>query len=675
MEKLEIVTALLDRLAENISAFDPGDVMKAADSADLTEKLCGECAGDVYAEQICLRLKEIAHEVLSDCFADFPELFTDGMELLRQTVKNGGQSGAVKPDRITAWLAERTEDEKKKNEAESVRRKIPETLPSDGEDKPQQIDSGQLQQFVSDCEDRLASAQDLILRIESEPDDGAAVKELFRIFHTIKGECGFLKLARLGKLAHNVENLLDELRSGKRKADREVTDILLEGLDLAGRLTEALKHADFSAYTAAEVGKFADRTARFIENGQTEQGENTGMVAQQENADRQAVQRNGSADTVIKVKTGKINYLTDMIGELLICLGQMKEDTNGLSQVKKIARSLQYAGMQLRTESVHTLFGTVRRIIRDTSQKVGKEVSTVFEGEDLEIDRTLIESLEEPLMHLVRNALDHGIESTEDRIHSGKTPRGTIRVTAERRGNSIVISVADDGRGLDREKILRKAVEKKLIREQDISGMSETAVNNLIFVSGFSTNDTVDQISGRGVGMDIVKNAVAEAKGHIVTESISGKGTSFSLYFPLSTAIIDGMLTRTGENIFIIPVTSIVESLKVKKEQLYKVAGNIDVLNLRGKIFPVIRMAEVFKIAEARSGEIATVVEDSSGGQYAFMNDELIAKREVVIKNLGPYFSRMEGISSGTVLAGGAIGYVLDVDQVVALGKFRNGAL
>jgi len=664
------VETLLDKLAVTCIAYEPGDVLTAAAAAGICEELKTHCTGNRYALLICTRLAELAQGVCISGFSDFTAEFSAGADLLRSVMETGGRLSDTKRTGVEAWLAGTAGAPASPVSAAAPAEHAAE--PDGVQDDPGQTDPDQLQQFVSDCSERLTSAQELALRIEADPSDADAVRDLFRVFHTIKGECGFLKLNRFGMLAHNTENLLDGLRSGARRADRQMTDILLEGLDRAREFTEALKKCDAAAYAAVPSGAFIRRLSLFMETGAADVPVSGGAPLQEHvqelGKSEPAVRKTEPADTVIKIKTGKVSYLTDMIGELLISLGQMDDDTEGLAQVRKTARLLQYAGMQLRTESVHVLFGTVRRIIRDTSQKVGKSVLTVFEGEDLEIDRTLTESLEEPLMHLVRNALDHGIESAQERLAAGKAEQGTIRIAAERRGNTIVLSVGDDGRGLDRERILHKALEKNLIRGQDCSCMTDAAVHNLIFVSGFSTNEKVDQISGRGVGMDIVKEAVSRAKGRIVTESTAGKGTTFSLYFPLSTAIIDGMLTRTGKNIFIIPIASIVESLKVKKEQLHKVADKTDVLDLRGRIFPVLRTAEIFGIQDAGPGDIATIVEDSAGGRYALINDELIAKREVVIKSLGPYFKQMQGISSGTVLQGGTVGYVLDVDQIIALG-------
>jgi two-component system, chemotaxis family, sensor kinase CheA len=689
--KRDFFSQILDIITKLIIAYEPGDVMTMSEVIGNLEKLSEKCSANETDRQLCNKLLEISKKELHDSFHDFTSCISEGLDLLRYYTESEKPLNGTKTEQIQKWLSGKITEDSCRGKADYAGREqnqeIPPQIPAEELvcENPAEIDSDQLKLFISDCEERFSRAQDLILGLEQNPADTDAVKELFRIFHTVKGECGFLKLTTLGTLAHDTESLLDLLRSGKLPVTKIIADILLKGLDLAQELDNHLKEGDFKAYCSVPVKAYITELSQFTavqKNGsppvQIPVSVQTETVPDQPQADaavheqkseEHLSKKTDAEDAVIKVKTGKVNYLVDMIGELLICLGQMKEETEGLPQVRKIARTLQYAGMQLRTESVHTLFGTARRIIRDTSQKVEKQVQTVFEGEDLEIDRTLIESLEEPLMHLIRNALDHGIESSEERIRAGKTPEGTVRITAERKGNSIVISVGDDGRGLDREKILKKAVAKGLIREKDIPDMNEIAVNNLIFVSGFSTNDSVNLISGRGVGMDVVKEAVAKAKGHITIESKPGKGTTFSLHFPLSTAIIDGMLTRTGKNIFIIPIASIIESLKAKEEQIHQVATGVLVLDLRGKMIPVISMAEVFGIPDAGEGKIATIVENVSGERFAVMNDEILAKREVVIKNLGACFKNLKGISSGSVLAGGSIGFVLDIEQVIELGK------
>jgi two-component system, chemotaxis family, sensor kinase CheA len=690
----KIFSQIINVLTKLIIIYEPGDVMTSSEIVSNLEKLLPECSADGMDHRICIKLLEIAKEELHGSFQDFTFCISEGIDFLLYLVESGDTVNHTKSEQIEKWLVKKQAvcraEKKDPVISETKTETQSQAAATDNSDEnPSEIDRDQLKLFISDCEARFQRAQELVLGLEEDPSDSGAVKELFRIFHTVKGECGFLKLTTLGNLAHNTESLLDLLRSGKLSVTKDIVDILLKGLDISSELCKKLKDEDFQAYRSVLVADYKVRLAQFTTGERAPPPvpapEQTPPPQQQSDAgsgsvppektehdqknDERAVRKNDVEDSVIKVKTGKVNYLVDMIGELLICIGQMQEDTEGLPQVRKIARTLQYAGMQLRTESVHTLFGTARRIIRDTSQKVGKQVQTEFFGEDLEIDRTLIESLEEPLMHLIRNSLDHGIESAEERVKEGKTPEGTIRIAAERRGNNIVISAGDDGRGLDREKILKKAVSKGLIRERDIPDMNENAVNNLIFISGFSTNDSVNLISGRGVGMDIVKEAVSTAKGHIVTESKQGKGTTFSLFFPLSTAIIDGMLTRTGGNIFIIPIASIIESLKVKDEQIHQVATGVQVLDLRGRMIPIIRIAEIFEMKQSQKGTIATIVENVNGEQFAIMNDEILAKREVVIKNLGACFKNLKGISSGSVLSGGAIGFVLDVEEIIELGK------
>lgn len=277
-------------------------------------------------------------------------------------------------------------------------------------------------------------------------------------------------------------------------------------------------------------------------------------------------------------------------------------------------------------------------------------------------------------MHLVRNSIDHGIEDPEERAASGKHAQGTITLKAERRGNSILISVGDDGRGLNHEKILAKAVEKGLVRPESAESLSHAQINNLIFASGFSTSEKVSQVSGRGVGMEIVKSVVTNNRGRIETETTPKVGTTFRLIFPLSTAIIDGMITRVEENMFIFPISSVIESLKVTPDMISTVNGLIEVCDLRGEVVLLLRLDEILGMRKAIEPEfqIGVVVENSDKRKFMILVDEVIAKREVVIKSLGNRFKKMRGVTSGTVLGGGKIGLVVDVDQLVDLSLLES---
>ncbi len=703
-EKPDNINSNLDTITKLVIAYEPGDIMAISDIVAALEKLEKNISDNKHGKQILTKLLALSHAEMKNSFLDFTSVLSEGIDFLSDITKADGTVQDWKSTKIQNWLSATESlissqcNNQSKNNSSQKKEKISDSLPeikSIPTDNPDSIDEDQLKLFISDCEGRNSRAQELILSLEDDPENQEVIKELFRIFHTTKGECGFLKLSRLGFLTHNIESLLDLLRSEKMKVNNTIIDLLLKGCDTSYALVTQLKTNDFNAYNTLPLQEFITNLSTVSNNTEISKKQTTETPAVEEEnfpnkkklehsikdevdsketaspkIEEKKEKTSENIDTFIKVKTGKVNYLVDMIGELLIALGQTHETSNNdLTQIRKIARTLQYAGMQLRTESVHMLFGTMKRIIRDTAHKVKKEIHTEFIGDDLEIDRTLIDALEEPLMHLVRNSIDHGIETAEERIAAGKTAEGNVKIAAERRGNNIVISVSDDGQGLDRKKILEKAQSKNLIREKDILNMTDTAVYNLIFISGFSTNEKVDFVSGRGVGMDIVKGAVTKAKGHIGIESCPGKGTTFSLFFPLSTAIIDGMTVRSGENIFIIPIAAIIESLKLHKDQVHKVATGINVMDLRENMFPILSLSEIFNIQTSQPEEIVTIVENVNKERFAIASNEIISKREVVIKNLGPCFKNMKGISSGTVLSGGSIGFVLDIEQVIELGK------
>jgi len=570
--------------------------------------------------------------------------------------------------------------------------------------------------FLTEARERLAQAQQLILLLESRPGDATSLAALFRVFHTIKGECGFMHLSQLGELTHRLENVLDLLRGGRLALSRELVDLLLAGIDRSGALLEGL--AGGTAADEAGLEEYLGRLekissgvqpglgALLVQAGKLDEDKVEGILAKQRSDHysrrfgeiavkedmispvdlRQALieqslaaggsepKRSGEETPanlqgeIIKVGIGKVNFLVDMIGELTIALGQVAEDSPAMALVRKITKGLRNGAMELRTDTMRGLFGTVRRIVRDLSHSLGKNVEIEIEGEDLEVDRNLIKKLEEPLMHLVRNALDHGLDKG-----------GRIRVAARRKGSTIVIAVEDDGAGLDRDRILVKAVEKGLVTREAGAALSEAQVFAFIFQAGFSTRATVSQVSGRGVGLDIVQSMVRASRGTLSFTTARGRGTSFVMTFPISTAIIDGLVVRVGENTLIIPTNSVVELLKLRKGQLSRVGGEVELVSLRDKVMPVIRLGAVLGIeAGGDWGSLVGLVVENSEHQPHFLAiDEVIAKREIVVKPLGPRFKDLRGITAGTVLPGGAIGLVIDIDQLVglALGKEGPGPL
>ncbi len=463
--------------------------------------------------------------------------------------------------------------------------------------------------FISDTRNRLTRAQELVLAAETDP-NAEHIGELFRIFHTIKGEAGFLHRPDLASITHGIEELLDGIRSRRAEWDGQTAGRLLAGID---------------ALTAALVP--------------------------QETVTR--------ADEVLRIPAVKIDSLVSQVGELLVALES--ESGEPSPTVRKLSKGLQQSALRLRTEPLHDLFSRLRRGGRDLSVALAKPVEIALAGEALELDRNLISLLEEPMMHLIRNALDHGLERPEQRAETGKPPQGLLTLEASRRGNRIQIVVSDDGKGLDTDRIWTKAVERGLV-----SGPrpDDGTVNALIFRAGFSTAETLTQVSGRGVGMEIVASVVRSARGEIDVRSQPGRGTRVVLSFPLSTAVLDVLVVRLDRRRFVIPVQSVRESLRLEAARLRTVSPDQKVFSLRGEALPVLSLRQALGEPETADGGWGVVLE-TEGGRHLLLVDEVEAKKEVVIRSLGPQFQHLKGVSAATVLAGGALALVLDADQLV----------
>lgn len=537
-----------------------------------------------------------------------------------------------------------------------------------------------LRLFIADGKERMTGAQELLLKLETSPQDAESLSALFRVFHTIKGECGFLRLKNLGTLTHRLENLLDLLRNGKAVLTGSMVDLLLGGIDRGRLMLRNLENGRGDAVEEADLTAFLSAVDQVKSGLQPVPGE---VPVEPEAAAAAPERAEHQRSEIIRVNLDKVNFLVDMIGELTIALGQISEDSLAMAQVRKITRSLQGGAMELRTDTMQGLFSTMRRMIRDLSRSLAKRVNVHTEGESLEIDRNLIKKLEEPLMHLVRNALDHGMESPEERRARGRPETGTIQLSAVRHGSTITITVEDDGRGLDRDKILAKAIERGLISQELAGTLSDSQIHDFIFQPGFSTSDTVSQVSGRGVGLDIVRAMVSACRGTLRTRTAAGQGTTFVMTFPISTAVIDGLVVRVGPNTLIVPTSAVIESLKISVSQLSK-ANSAELVTIRDKIMPVLRLERVLGMDLKNQQDralgigsppprpetpflIGMIVENSDHLPFFLVIDEILAKREVVVKPLGPRFQNMRGITSGTVLAGGTIGLVLDVDQIIHL--------
>ncbi|HVU23765.1 MAG TPA: chemotaxis protein CheA, partial [Opitutus sp.] len=379
----------------------------------------------------------------------------------------------------------------------------------------------------------------------------------------------------------------------------------------------------------------------------------------------------GTTAQTVRVSTEKLDSLMNVVGELVIVQSQLIESARALGegnsvlqrnvgQLSRITKDLQGTAMALRMIPVKPIFQKMERLVRDLAHQCGKQVALTTSGEDTEIDRTVVEEISDPLVHMVRNALDHGLETAADRRECGKPETGRLELKAYHRGSNIVIELADDGRGLNPEKLLAKARAQGLIAGN--AQLSRDEIHNLIFLPGFSTAAQVTAVSGRGVGMDVVKRNIQKLRGKIEIESEVGKGSIFRIKLPLTMAIIDGLVVRVGADRFILPTTSVQLALRPTREAITTIQGRGEVIDLHGRVLPLHRLNRCFNIAadakEPWDGIV--VVVETFGQTSALMVDEMISKQEVVIKNFGSLLQTVPGVAGGAIMGDGNIALILD---------------
>jgi len=388
----------------------------------------------------------------------------------------------------------------------------------------------------------------------------------------------------------------------------------------------------------------------------------------------------------IRVGIDKVDSLINMVGELVITqsmLGQLGEDfvlqdlqklQEGLGQLEQNTRELQESVMRIRMLPISFAFSRFPRMVRDLSRRLDKQMNLTLIGETTELDKTVMEKIGDPLVHLVRNSVDHGIELPAVREAAGKDPMGQITLNAYHQGGNVVIEITDDGKGLDRERIRAKAVEKELMSEKEAAGLSDSQVHDLIFHPGFSTANEVSDVSGRGVGMDVVRRNIADLNGTVELASEQGKGSTVTIRLPLTLAILDGQLVKIGSQTYIFPLVSIIESMQIGRDKVSEVAGGCDVFQLRNEFVPIVRLYDVFNIEPNSTdiGKSLLVVVESEGEKIGIVVDDLEAQQQVVIKSLEQNYQRIEGISGATILGDGTVALILDVPGLVNIAGVKH---
>ena len=552
-------------------------------------------------------------------------------------------------------------------------------------DLPLASDPELMQDFVMEAREHLDRADVELLTLEKEPDNKEAINSVFRGFHTIKGLAGFLELDEIRAVAHESESLLDRVRQNKLRFSPGIADVVLSAADFlrtwllrveASLRGEAPGTPPDSLPLVASINAAARNEA--VPEAPATAAAPVAMEVPDKVEETKADPKQAAAIEArsVRVDTEKLDYLADMVGELLIAESMVRHYpeiaglqnpalVRDLSQLGRITAELQRTAMSMRMMPIHGMFQKMSRLVRDLSRKSSKQVEMVAIGGDTELDRNIVEQLADPLMHMIRNSVDHGIESIGDRAKTAKGPVGKVTLSAGHQAGWIVITIADDGKGLDKAKILAKARQQGVVDDNAVLSDSDTF--NFIFHPGLSTAAKVTDISGRGVGMDVVRKQIQKLRGRIDIHSVPGEGTTFHLRLPLTLAIIDGLVVGVGKERFIIPLFSVREMLRPTAEMVFQVDRH-EVAMVRGNLLPIVRLSQRLGI-EARSErpeESLLIVAEARGATFCVMVDELVGKQEVVIKGLGELLKNTPGIAGGAILGNGQVGLILDLDAIHA---------
>ncbi|WP_419191916.1 chemotaxis protein CheA [Engelhardtia mirabilis] len=575
--------------------------------------------------------------------------------------------------------------------------------------------------FIVEAREHTEAVDHQLLTLERDPTNAEAINAIFRAFHTIKGLAGFLELDPIQRLAHEAETMLDRVRAGQMDlagrplaATFEVNDVLKgllgavevaltsgdrmsidAGLPTAIRcLEELLRESSGSSY-AAPLNALAPQPAPTSASTTAEVSDDDpgpeqatpapaakrAAPAARQPADPEAGSKKVAIREMIKVDATRLDALVDSIGELVIAeaMVSQSEELNLdnatrlpglLNRMDKITRELQEMAMSLRMVPIRSTFRRMARLARDVATKVGKQVEFHTLGEDTELDKTVVDSIGDPLIHMVRNAVDHGLEATpEDRIAAGKPACGRVELRAFHQGGSIHIEIEDDGRGLDSERILAKAREKGIIGENE--NLTESEIYDLVFAPGFSTAKVLSDVSGRGVGLDVVKRNIEALRGTVEIRSTLGKGTIFSIRLPLTLAIIDGMVVRAGGERYIFPTVSIVRMVRPEEERLTQVFDRGALLKDGDSLVSLFHISRIFNLPgpDTSLERTSAVIVEHGDRRCAFLVDEILGQHQIVIKPLGPALAGTPGLAGGAIMPDGHVGLILDIASLTQLAR------
>jgi len=600
---------------------------------------------------------------------------------------------------------------------------------------PRDLEPELLSEFITEANDLISSAEEALLSLEVDPEDVDAIGKVFRAFHTVKGTSAFLDLTLITEMGHHAESLLSRVRDREIRYSGGYADLALRALDMikelivsvqvslkGGPLTKPASYDELMELLADPEGAgITDEIDEIqeprigdilIAQGRADRAEIEKIIASHPHeqiglallksksasiteigqALRTQQRMKASAKVIessIRVSTQRLDRLIDMVGEMVIAHSMVAQDhlvlnnnnhqlQKKVNHTSKIVRELQDISLSMRMVPLKATFNKMARLVRDVSRKVGKNVRFVTDGEDTEIDRNLVDVINDPLVHMVRNAVDHGIEPSKVREQIAKPKYGVVELSAYHSAGSVVVEIKDDGQGLDRDVILARAKELGMFDADSIDtakNLSDKEVYNIIFEPGFSTNKTVTNVSGRGVGMDVVRRNLESLRGQVEIKSEPGEGSVFKMSVPLTLAIIDGMVVRVGSETYVIPTVSIVSSLKPAPEDVSTVLNRGQMLSLQGSLIPLLQLAQLYNVKGQTNDQdksLVVVVEDDEC-RTGLIVDDLVGRQQVVIKSLGERMRNIPGISGGAIMSNGRVGLILDVGSLVTFANSDPG--
>ncbi len=583
-------------------------------------------------------------------------------------------------------------------------------------------DPALLQEFLIESEELLEGMNQDLVALEQAPDDTELLNRIFRALHTIKGTSGFLNFDPVVRLSHRAEDVLNTLRRSEVEFSRRIMDALLAARDQLSIMLQDIREGGLKDYALdgliAELeavqkpapapsrlgdilvaeGVIAPGALQDVLQQQAQSGEirkigellvEKGLASKTDVSNALARQKR-QADSVIAAQTmrvdvRKLDELINLVGELVLernrlfqlsrelSMGrlEMQDLTEAFSQstarLSFITEELQAAGLRARMVPIDTVFRKFPRLVRDVAHNLKKEVDLLVSGEDTELDKTMVEMIGDPLVHLVRNSLDHGLELPDVRESGGKPRKGTIWLEARQEGDQIIISVADDGAGIDPARIAKKAMEKGLVTADRLRTMTTREILDFVFLPGFSTAEKISDLSGRGVGMDVVRSNLTKLNGTIELESKLGAGTTVFLRLPLTLAILPVLLVEVGNEIYALPLRSVVETARIRATELHRFEGS-ELLHLRGETVPLLRLRQIFKVQYRadEKGSDKVVILGIGERRFALLVDNLIGQESTVIKPLGSYLHHCSGIAGATISGDGRVRLVLDPADLLA---------